>query len=132
MSKSVMYAANTNTQTVAAGGVINFGSIIRKYGCNCNLVSGNAIASGNGYYRVDASITVEGTAAGTGTIALYKNGVAIPGAVAQYETTATSISTVSIPCVIRDNCCCESETITAVVSGTTIDIPVASILIQKY
>lgn len=83
MSKSIVYAANTNTQVVEAGNVINFGNVVRKYGCNCNLSVGNVEVRGSGYYDVDTNFTLASTA-GTVTITLYKDGVAIPGATASF------------------------------------------------
>lgn len=57
MSKSVIYANNSSTQTtVATGSIINFGSIVRRYGCNLNLSGGNVVIDGSGYYDVDVNV----------------------------------------------------------------------------
>ena len=80
MSKSLIQTANPTTQAVAVNGIISLGSVLRRFGCNCRL-SGNAIElSGCGYYKVDAAVTVEPTAIGDTTVALYADGIQIPAA----------------------------------------------------
>ena len=81
---------------VAVDGVIPLGSLIRRYGCDVAL-NGNAVnITGTGYYDVDASVTVTSTAAGTVTITLYKDGVAVPRLL---PPMARSISTFRRLCV---------------------------------
>lgn len=130
MSKSILYAANTNSQTFAtAGTVINFGSIVRKYGCNIALSGGNVVVDGIGYYDIDANITFNG-AAGNVLIQLYKDGVAIPGAEATVTVVADTFYSVTIPAVIREHCCCE-DTITAMISGVVGTVSNAAIVVEK-
>lgn len=130
MSKAVMYAANSANQTVLSGGVINFGSLVRKYGCNCNVSGGNGEVVGQGYYLIDTNITVTAVDAGATTISLYKDGVAIPGAEAGLLFTQGGTYAITIPAVIRQNCCCTS-TITVVLTGSTGTVNNAAILIEK-
>lgn len=109
MSKSLIQVANQSGVTVAAGSIIPLGSVQRRYGCNCRL-SGNAIEiSGAGYYEVEASVSVTPTAAGAVTVALYNNGVQIPGAIA-YGAVSTAGDSVALPLVatVRQGCCCDS------------------------
>lgn len=128
--KSALYMANTSTQTVVVGGQINFGSIIRRFGQNISG-SGSVInLNGMGYYDVDTNINILATAAGTVTITLYKDGVAIPGATASVIVASGEEVQVSIPCLVREKCCCESS-ITAIVSGIGTDIANASIVVSK-
>ena len=51
--KSAIFTANTTAQTVAVGGTLSLGSIIRRYGCDLNL-NGNSITVNGcndaGYY----------------------------------------------------------------------------------
>jgi len=73
-------------------------------------MSGNAIeADGQGYYKIDASITVAPTAAEPVTVALYSNGVQVPGAIAT-GTAATAGDAVALPitATIRQGCCCDN------------------------
>lgn len=130
MSKSVLYASNTSSQTLSTGDVINFGSIVRKYGCNCNLSGGNVIVSGTGYYNIDTIFTLTASAAGNAVITLYKDGVAIPGGIATFTMTAGDLCAVSIPAMIRQSCCCDS-TITAVLTGIAGTMNNAAIIVEK-
>ena len=80
MSKSLIQVANQSTQTVAPNSIISLGSVQRRFGCNCRL-SGNAIEiSGEGYYEVEAAVSLAPTATGDVAVALYENGVQLPGA----------------------------------------------------
>lgn len=131
MSKAILYAGNsTPTTTVAAGTVIPFSTIVRRYGCNCNISGGNVTLNGIGYYNGIVNITYTGSAAGTVTVTVYKDGVAIPYANASATTAAAVINSISVPFVSKINCCCES-TITVVVSGAVVDVTNASIAIEK-
>lgn len=116
MSKSLIQVANQSSQAVAINSIISPGSVQRRFGCNCRL-SGNAIeVSGEGYYTVEAAVTVAPTAAGTVTVALYNNGVQVPGAIA-YGSVSTAQNPVTLPVLgtIRQSCCCDSaDTLTLV------------------
>lgn len=129
MSKSIMYAVNSTTQAVANGGIINFGSPVYRTGCNLNMMAGNVVISGTGYYFIDTNINLIFAEAGTATITLYKDGVAIPGGVAVFTATVGDTA-VSIPAVVREKCCCDSV-ITAVLTGVGASITNASISIEK-
>lgn len=130
MSKSVLYASNTSNQTLSTGDVINFGSIVRKYGCNCNLSGGNVVVSGTGYYNMDTIFTLTASAAGNAIITLYKDGVAIPGGIATFTMAAGDLCAVSIPAMIRQHCCCDA-TITAVLTGIAGTMNNAAIVVEK-
>ena len=109
MGKSLIQVANQSPQTVAANGIISLGSTQRRYGCNLRL-SGNGIeVNGEGYYKAEASVSVAPTAAGAVTVALYNNGVQIPGAIS-YGSTGTAGNSVALSIVttIRQGCCCDS------------------------
>ena len=109
MSRSLIQVANQSTQAVTANSIISLGSTQRRFGCNCRL-SGNGIeVSGEGYYTVDANVSVAPTAAGLVTVALYNNGVQVPGAIAYGSvSTASNPTTLSINTTIRQGCCCDS------------------------
>ena len=131
MVKAVLYAANTNTQTVvAAGSVVNFGSIVRRYGSNCYLTGGNAAVEGTGYYAVDANVSFTGAAASTVLVQLYEDGVAIPGANATVLIGANGVGSVTIPTIVRQRCCVESI-ITANISGLAGTVTNASVRVIK-
>lgn len=109
MGKSLIQVTNQSPQNVELNGIITLGSVLRRYGCNCRL-SGNAVeVKGEGYYEIDACVTVEPTATGTVTVALYNNGVQVQGAISS-ATASSASSPVTLPIVstIRQGCCCDS------------------------
>ena len=65
--------------------------------------------NGEGYYTADCCVSVAPTAAGPVTVALYNNGVQIPGAIA-YGAVSTAGDSVTLPIIttIRQGCCCDS------------------------
>ena len=134
MSKSAIYTANTTAQNVAVNGLINPGTVIRRFGCNIHM-SGNAInITGTGYYDVDASITLAPTAIGNVTVTMYKDGVAVPGAVATASVSAANDPTnLSISCLVREFCPCtdDSSNLTFVLSGTAANVTNVSVVIEK-
>ena len=109
MSRSLIQVANQSTQTVAVNSLISLGSVQRRFGRNLHL-SGNGIeVNGEGYYTIDVDATVLPTAAGNVTIAVFNNGVQIPGAIATGSTsTAGSPVNLGINTTIRQGCCCDS------------------------
>lgn len=131
MSTSVLYAGNDTPQvTVAAGSIVSFPSIVRKYGKNIGISGGNVIASGMGYYRGIVNITYIGSAAGTLDVEVFKNGVAIPFANVSATTAENVINSIAIPFRIRNKCCSE-DVITVVASGAVVTITNAAISVEK-
>ena len=108
MGKSLIQTTNQSSQTVAVGSTISLGSVLRRFGCNCRL-SGNSLEiEGEGYYEVDAAVTLTPNAVGNVTVAIYVDGVQVPGAVATagVSTVGNSI-TLPIITTIRKGCCCD-------------------------
>ena len=123
MSKAAIYTANANAQTVAAGGTLALGSIVRRFGndrcCNpiVNLVNNGITLGECGYYDVTVSAIDEPTAEGEVTLTLYQDGVAIPGAVSTNTAAASDDATsVSVNAIVRVVGCATS-TITAVLTA---------------
>lgn len=109
MGKSLIQVANQSNQTINANSIISLGSTQRRYGCNLKL-SGNGIeCNGEGYYKIDANVSVSPSAVGTVTVAIYNNGIQIPGAIA-YSSVSTENTpvTLGINTTIRQGCCCDS------------------------
>lgn len=109
MSRSLIQTTNQTTQAVAENSIISLGSVLRRFGCNCRL-SGNAIECvGEGYYKVTANVSVAPAATGAVTVALYDNGVQVPGAIA-YGSVSTASNPVTLPIetTIRQGCCCDT------------------------
>lgn len=131
MGKSTLYAVNSNDQVLAVGDLVNFGNVVRRYGCYTNLSGGNAIVKGSGYYSISANFSILATAGGGLDIVLYKNGVEIPGAASHLTVVAGTYYNTSIAdAIIRSTCCCE-EVITAKISGIGVTITDASITVEK-
>lgn len=131
MSKSVLYSANTASQaTTAAGTTINFGTIVRRYGCNAELSGGNAVVKGSGYFDVNVNITFTASGAGTAVVQVLKDGTAVTGATASITTAESTAYTVNIPCVVRNTCPCESV-LTVLISGVATTVSNAAVAVQK-
>ena len=111
MSKSLIQTVNQSTQSASVNGIIDLGSVIRRFGCNLRL-NGNAIeVDGAGYYTIDANVTVAPTAAGNVQVAIFKNGVQLTGATATGAvSTAGNPITLPIQTTIREGCNCDGGT----------------------
>ena len=129
--KSALYAAMQTPTAVAVDGVIPLGSLIRRYGCDVAL-NGNAVnITGAGYYDVDASVTVTPAAAGTVTITLYKDGVAVPGATASETAAANGTVDLSIPALVRQVCCAAGSALTLVLTGAAATVNNVALRVQR-
>ena len=130
--KSALYAAMQTPTAVAVGGVIPLGSLIRRYGCDVDL-NGNAVnITGAGYYDVDASITAAPTAAGTVTVTLYKDGVAVPGATASATAAAADdVVDLNIPALVRQVCCAAGSALTLVLTGAAATVNNVALRVQR-
>ena len=109
MSRAAIYTVNDSIQTVAEGGIINLGTIVRKFGCNLNLAGTGLQISGPGYYKFSVSITAEPDAVGQITVTAYENNNPVQGAVtASAVATANDPVSLSLDFIIRQPCsCCE-------------------------
>lgn len=133
MGKSLIQVTNQSSQAVALNSIISLGSVLRRFGCNCRL-SGNAIeVAGEGYYKIDGTVTVSPTAVGTVTVALYNNGAQIPGAIASGSvSTAGNPVTLPLETTIRQGCCCDSaDNITLVLTEGPGTVDNVSLRIEK-
>ena len=79
--KSAIYVENTSSFSAAfvAGSLVQtvpLGSTLRRFG-NCTRQTGNGVRVGDGYYEVMASVTVQGTTAGTYQVQIYCDGFLI-------------------------------------------------------
>lgn len=129
--KSALYAAMQTPTAVAVDGVIPLGSLIRRYGCDVAL-NGNAVnITGAGYYDVDASVTVSPAAAGTVTVTLYKDGVAVPGATASETAAANGTVDLSIPALVRQVCCAAGSALTLVLTGAAATVNNVALRVQR-
>ncbi len=88
---------NFGTQTVLTNGIVNIGSVYRKY-CkknNCGIAafgrtSQDVTLNHSGIYHVTVTAVGGGTAAGVATIQLFENGKAIDGAFSSQTITTAN------------------------------------------
>lgn len=128
--RSLIQVSNQSVQTVADGTIINLGSVLRRFGCNLKL-SGNAIeVDGEGYYTVDAMVTATPTADGTVTVAVYKDGVQVPGAIG--SQTGAGPMTIPVATTIRKGCNCDgADNLTVVLVEGAGEVSNVSVRVEK-
>lgn len=115
MGRSLIQVTNQSTQAVALNSIIPLGTTQRRFGCNLRLSGNDIEVDGEGYYTVDASVSVAPTAIGAVTVALYKDGTPVTGAIA-YSSAATAETpvNVAITATIRQTCCDTTSNLTLV------------------
>lgn len=130
--KSLIYVAMQTPTAVAVNGIIPLGTIVRRYGCNCNL-NGNGIAiNGQGYYDVDVSVEAVPDAAGTVTVQLLKDGVAVPGATATATVAAVANTvTLAFPATVRLGCCSTGSVLTLLLTGAASTVNNVAARVEK-
>ena len=128
----MIYTAMQTPTAVAVNGIIPLGTIVRRYGCNCNL-NGNGIAiNGQGYYDVDVSVEAVPDAAGTVTVQLLKDGVAVPGATAAATVAAVANTvTLAFPATVRLGCCSTGSVLTLLLTGAASTVNNVAARVEK-
>lgn len=137
--KSALYAANASSQALTvpsvAGTVVPLGTTIRRFGCNAKLSGTGVLIEGEGYYDIETNVVFTPTAAGIFTVALLKDGAAIPGAAQTLTAAAGSTYSVNVPAIVRNQCCNGASTITVVISADAVPAAVtvnnAAIVVEK-
>lgn len=132
MSRALIYTALETPTAVAVGGVVPLGNIVRRYGCNCNLNGSGITINGQGYYDVDVSVEAVPDAAGTVTVTLQKDGVAVPGATASATVAAAATAvTLAFPAAVRLGCCSTGSVLTLVLTGAASTVNNAAVRVEK-
>lgn len=123
MSKAGIYTVNSGAQAVAVGGAINLGAINRRFGRSCceaviDLNGAGITLNEAGYYDVDVAVTALPTAAGPVTIAVFQDGVAVPGSTntATAAAAGNPVNVVSLP-LVRVRCGAASNLSVVLVNG---------------
>lgn len=139
--KSAIYVTNTSpvTLTLTAqqpSATIPLGTIIRRFGRNIQLSGNGILIDGEGYYDVDASVTLTPVAAGSYTIQLFRDGVAIPGATQTMTAGAGATVNFNVPALARLQCCDSSATLTLVLTTTatlpaTVTVNNVGVVVEK-
>lgn len=119
--KSAQVAVNTTAQTITATGttVGVLGNLATNTGCSVETNGDGFKINASGLYNVRYAITFTAGEAGTLTAQLFKDGVALPCALAQNTVAAGNVYTVIVeaPAIVVGACCNICPNITAVVSG---------------
>lgn len=104
---------NTTTQTIPAEGLIDFGTVYRKYiarGCFNNFLDTTSTTAPTlaqkGMYHITITVTFTADAAGDVTLQLLENSVPVPGAVSvETVTTAdTQVITTTFDYIVLVSC----------------------------
>lgn len=128
--KSALYAVNNQSQIIENNSNINFGTIVRRFGSNCNLSGGNVIINGTGYYDIDTNFIFTPTTDGIISIGIYKDGTLIPGAFINLTVVIGNTYSITIPAIIRETCLCES-TLSVRINNVDAVFSNASISVEK-
>ena len=106
MSRALLQTVNPSVQAIEVNGIISPGTVVRRYGCNIQLSGNGQEISGEGYYKLLGTVTVEPTTIGNVSVSLLENGVQIPGAISSgYAAAADAPVTLPIVCTVRKQCC---------------------------
>ena len=140
----VLGTLNSGTQTVLADGIVNIGSVYRRY-CRKNRcgiatfgrTSQDISLQHEGIYRVHSTFVVSAPVAGDVTIQLLENGVPVVGVFATetITTATTEFRTMSIDyLVLVDNDCIlgQESTIAKTISfqNTGVDATITSVVVN--
>ena len=132
--KSAQVAVNTTAQNVvAAGTTVNvLGNMVTDTGCSIATNNTGFKINASGLYNIRYAITFTAEAAGTLTIQLFKDGVALPCTLVQDTVADASTYTVIVeaPAIVVGTCCNICTNITAIVSGVagTVNYVCASVV----
>lgn len=129
---AAIYTVNNTPTAILAAGTVPLGTVIRRFGCALQL-SGDGITIGApGYYDVDVNLTVQPTAAGPVTATLFKDGVAVPGAIATSTAAAAGDSVnLNISALVRQAGCCAGLSTLTVQLSAAATITNAAIVVEK-
>lgn len=119
-AKSCIRVYNPVPQTVpATATVVNLeGTPVVDSGCSLTLNTASVQVNKSGLYRFSADVIFTPTAAGTLTVQLYQDGVAIPSAIARDSAEAANTVPIHVETDLCLNTCCVNRpVITLVVSG---------------
>lgn len=121
--KSLIYTTMTTPTTITLTeaqptAALPLGSTLRRFGCNLDQ-NGNGINAENiGYFGGLFNASVVPVTAGDYTLTVYVDGVAQTGSSQTITAVANASIAFNVPFVIRNTCCSDNKTITAVLSTT--------------
>lgn len=106
--KSVQTVYNSTSQTVLTTGstLQLLGNKCTNCGCSITTNSNSFTINNSGIYRFSSDVTFTPTAAGTAVIQLYKNGIALPCAIATVTVAESTTYTEHIETILSVPVCC--------------------------
>ena len=128
---SAISGYNNAALALTPGSIIPLGTVNRRFGCNLNLSGNGLLVSGAGYYDIGANVTLTATAAGVVTVALFENGVQIPGAISQQTVAVGDVVTLPLRSLIRLQCCNSDSNVTVVLGGVVATVNNISWVAEK-
>lgn len=133
--KPLISAATTNSTDVASGATIPLSSVIRRRGCELELLGNNIMVKdcGSNYYLATITVTFTAPVAGVVTVNLQQNGVNIPSATASttITTASTEVRSLSFVIPIRTFCGQNVTNISAVNAGVSATFTNVSVSVEK-
>ena len=119
--KSAQVAFNTVAQDVVATGtsLAVLGTLTTDTGCSINTNNAGFKVNASGLYRFRYVITFTAAAAGTATVQLFKDGIALPCTLTQNTVADGDTYTIitEAPAIVIGTCCNICPSVTASVSG---------------
>lgn len=125
-SKSCVRATNASVQTVTAALTpLNIlGTPVVDTGCSMDLSTSGITVNNSGLYHFAADVVFTPTADGTLTVQLYKDGVALPCAIAQDTAETGNTTTLHVETdLCLGACCANKPVITVTTSGVAGTVP---------
>lgn len=118
--KSAQTAVNDTTQTLTAAltPIAVLGNLVTDTGCSIDTQNGGFLIKSAGLYRFSFDVTYTAGGAGTESLGLYNNGVALPCATSQQTVAEGSVYQTHVETVIYIPACCSATSnIAAQMSG---------------
>lgn len=136
--KSSLQVYNNASQTVEQTGLVSFPTVGTKTGCSIkNLTNTTVELAPGGLYQVIVQVTgAQSTTTGDLIIQLFRNGIAVPQALASVTSSAaTDIETIGFSCLLLVNpsCCAVDNTtiLTVVNTGVAATYSNASLTVVR-
>lgn len=121
-NNSLIYMITPTTATVESGGVLPLSTIARRRNRSISSETDSVLLGAPGYYKVTATVTFTAPEAGTVTVQLRKDGVAVPGITASTTITTadTEVRTLTLSGIVRVPCCGDAVSLSLVNTGVAI------------
>ena len=107
-----------SARTAALTPIAILGNLVTDTGCSIDTQNGGFLIKSAGLYRISFDVTYTAGGAGTESLGLYKDGVALPCATSQQAVDEGSVYQVHVETIIYIPACCgATSNIAAQMSG---------------